>query len=86
MCKITYKSIRTSRHTDTNETFRSERRKVNVRREVCQCGTGSKDVVRYIKRILLCCALGEDNRLRHVELLDANPVNRATGHLSPVPC
>ncbi len=43
-------------------------RQDNIRRKVRQCGAGSKDAVRYIKRSLLRDALGEDNGLRDVEL------------------
>ena len=48
-----YKRISTNRHTDTNETFRTERDENNIPTEVTQCGAGVDDAVRRIERSLL---------------------------------
>ena len=48
-----YKRISANRHTDTNETCRTERSKENMPAEVREGGTGVDDVVGRVKRSLL---------------------------------
>ena len=66
LTRVTYefldKSISANRHTDTNETCRTERSEGNIPAEVCEVLTSVDDVVRRIKRSLLgdtlyCCLL-----------------------------
>jgi hypothetical protein len=52
-----------NRHTDTNETFRSERSEENIRAKVIEGGLGVDDGLRRIKRSLLGDTLGEDGGL-----------------------
>jgi len=66
--KVLYKSISTNRHTDTNETFNTERDENNVPAEVSQRGGCLYDVLRRIKGSLLGDALGEDGGLGDVKL------------------
>jgi hypothetical protein len=65
---ILYKSISTNMHTDTNETFRTERGEENVSAEVNQRGGSLYDVVRHIEGSLVGDALGEDGGLGDVKL------------------
>jgi hypothetical protein len=62
--KVPYKSISTNRHTDTNETFRTERSEG----EGAVQWAGSGDVVRQIERSLMGGALGEDRGVGDVKL------------------
>ena len=66
--KITYKTSRANRNTNTNEAFRTEADKDKINREVCQSRAGGDDALRYIKRDLLRDALREDGCLWDVEL------------------
>jgi hypothetical protein len=66
--KVLYKSISTNRHTNTNETLRTEGSKKQVPAEVSQRGGCLYDVLRHIKGSLGSDALGEDGGLRDVEL------------------
>ena len=63
-----YESVSTNRHTDTNETFRTERSESNIPTEVSQRGVGLYDVLRHVKGSLLGDALGEDGGLVDVKL------------------
>jgi hypothetical protein len=60
----------TNRHTDTNETFRTERDENNVPDKVSQCGGCLYDVLRHIKGSLLGDSLGEDGGLGDVKIQD----------------
>ena len=66
--KVLYKSISTNRHTDTNETFRTERGENNVPGKVSQRGGCLYDILRHTKGGLLGDALGEDGGLVHIKL------------------
>ena len=66
--KVLYKSISTKSHTDTNETFRTERGENNVPTEVSQRGGTCDDVLRHIKGRLSGDTLGEDGGLGDVKL------------------
>ena len=66
--KVPYKSISTNRHTDTNETVRTERGEENVPAEMSQRGGSLYDVLRHIKGSLGSDALGEDGGLGDVKL------------------
>ncbi len=65
---VLYKSISTNRHTDTNETFRTERGEENVSAEVSQRGGSLYDLLRHIEGSLVGDALGEDGGLGDVKL------------------
>ncbi len=56
--KITYKTSRANRHTNTNEAFGAEAGKGKISREVCQSRAGGDDALGYIKRDLLRDAPG----------------------------
>ena len=64
--KVAYKHI--NMHTDTNETFRTERGENNIPTEVSQCGAVVDDVVWSIKNRLLGDSLGKDGGLCDVKL------------------
>ena len=66
--KVLYKHISTNSHTDTNETFRTERGEENVSAEVSQRGGSLYDVLRHIEGRLVGDALGEDGNLGDVKL------------------
>ncbi len=66
--KVLYESVSTNRHTDANETFRTERGEKNVPAEVSQRGGCLYDVLRHIKGSLLGDALGEDGGLVDIKL------------------
>jgi hypothetical protein len=66
--KFCTKSISTNRHSNTNETFRTERSEQNVVTEVSQGGGCLQDGLRHIKSSLGRDSLGEDGGLRDVEL------------------
>ena len=64
--KVLYKRISTNRHTNTNETFRTEKSKGDIAAKLSQCRAGRNDAVRHIENSLLGGALGEDGcLLRH---------------------
>jgi hypothetical protein len=66
--KVLYKSISTHRHTNANETFRTERSEENVVTEVSQDGGSLDDGLCHIKSRLDRDSLREDGGLRDVEL------------------
>jgi hypothetical protein len=70
--KVLYKSISTNRHTDTNETFRTERGENNVPGKVSQRGGCLYDVLRRINGSLLGDALG---RTEVLETLSSRPAS-----------
>jgi hypothetical protein len=81
--KVLYRIISTNRHTDTNETFRTERDEKNVPTEVSQCGGCLYDVLRHIKGSLICDALGEDGGLDGIPGLVPGLVPGIQGCKSP---
>jgi hypothetical protein len=66
--KVPYKNISTNRHTDTNETLRTERNEGDICIKGRQGGAVADDAVRYIERSLLRDAIGEDGSLGDVEV------------------
>ncbi len=58
----------TNRHTNTNETFRTERRKGDITAKLSQCRAASNEAVCHIKHSLLGGALGEDGGLGDIKL------------------
>ena len=57
--KVLCKRISTNRHTNTNETFRTERSKGDIAAKLSQCRDGSNYAVRHIEHSLLGGALGD---------------------------
>jgi hypothetical protein len=66
--KTPYKDISVNRHTNVNETFRSEGIEENVVPEVCQGGGSLHDGLRHIKHSLGSDTFRKDGGLRDVEL------------------
>ena len=66
--KVPYESVSTNRHTDTNETIRTEGPDSDIPTDVKQRGGSQNDVLRHIKGSLLGDALGEDGGLVDVKL------------------
>jgi hypothetical protein len=55
-------------HTNTNETFGTERSKGDIAPKLSHCRVGSNDAVRHIEHNLLGGALGEDGGLEDIKL------------------